>query len=494
VAFSLNGYALNGYAAKNCRGRENDAAPTSNTFGKIMSAPRSFIATDWLSGSAKAFQGNILDFYRDCERRGGLVATHIWRYPVYVVTDPALIEEILVRKQASFGKSSGLRVTLAAFGRGLLTSDGDLWRQQRRILQPAFSKRRVHGYRRYMEAAMARLLSSWGDGGVRDIHRDMTDFCFDVLAHALFGEDMAAGRPYVVAAAEALHEFHQYFVARPVAMAGGLVAAAFRRLSVAMGHPDYMIDLSRLPTKPGRRFRKTVADLDAFASGLIARRRLSRGGGGDDLLSLLLDARDDRGQPLDERQVRDEVVTMFFAGHETGAAALTWAFYLLAQHPAVAAAVAAATDAGLSERVMRESLRLYPPAHRIARTVLEPCEIGGVSLKLGSEVIIPQWAVHRSRRHFDDPDAFRPERWTDEMEARLPRFAYFPFGGGARTCIGNHFALHESHYALTTILRAYELAALPGVHVATQVGVTMLPRKGSLPLAVRRRFARPQFS
>jgi cytochrome P450 len=452
-------------------------------------------ASDWLSGSARAFQGNILDFYRECERRGGLVATHIWRYPVYVVTDPALIEEILVRKQASFGKSSGLRVTLAAFGRGLLTSDGDLWRQQRRILQPAFNKRRVHGYRRIMEAAMARLLSAWGDGGVRDIHRDMTDFCFEVLAHALFGEDMAAGRPYVVAAAEALHEFHQYFVARPVAMAGGLVFAAFRRLSVALGHPGYMVDLSRLPTGPGRRFRQTVADLDAFAAALIARRRRAAAGGtgsdgdGDDLLSLLLDARDDRGQPLDERQIRDEVVTMFFAGHETGAAALTWAFYLLAQHPRAAATVAAATDAGASERVMRESLRLYPPAHRIARTVLEPCEIGGVGLKLGSEVIIPQWAVHRSARHYEDPDAFRPERWTDEMQARLPRFAYFPFGGGARTCIGNHFALHESHYVLTTILRAYDLAVLPGVDVSAQVGVTMLPRGSSLPLAVRRRRA-----
>jgi len=446
---------------------------------------------DWLSGSAKAFQGDILDFYRDCERRAGLVATHIWRYPVYVVTDPALIEEILVRKQASFGKSSGLRVTLAAFGRGLLTSDGELWRQQRRILQPAFNKRRVQGYRQYMEAAMARLLSAWGDGGVRDIHRDMTDFCFDVLAHALFGEDMAAGRPYVVAAAEALHEFHQYFVARPVAMAGGLVAAAFRRLSVVLGHPDYMIDLSRLPTKSGRRFRKTIADLDAFAAALIARRRRAsaraRTDDGDDLLSLLLDARDDRGRPLDERQVRDEVVTMFFAGHETGAAALTWAFYLLAQHPHVGAAVAAAQDGSVSERVMRESLRLYPPAHRIARTVLEPCEIGGVSLKVGSEVVIPQWAVHRSERHYDDPDAFRPERWTEEMEARLPRFAYFPFGGGARTCIGNHFALHESHYVLTSVLRSYELAVLPGVDVKAQVGVTMLPRNSSLPLVVRRR-------
>jgi cytochrome P450 len=453
-------------------------------------ASRGLAATaGWLSGSARAFQGNMLDFYRDCERRGGLVATHLWRYPIYVVTDPAIIEEILVRKQASFGKSSGLRVTLAAFGRGLLTSDGGLWRQQRRILQPAFNKRRVERYRQYMETAMARLLASWGDGGVRDIHRTMTDFCFDVLAHSLFGQDMAEGRPYVVAAAEALHEFHQYFLARPVAATGGLLFAAFRRLSVALGHPGYMVDLSRVPTGPGRRFRRTVADLDAFAGSLIARRRRSPADEGDDLLSLLLAARDDQGQPLGAQQIRDEVVTMFFAGHETGASALTWAFYLLAQHPEAAAKVAADHDGGFTAQVMRESLRLYPPAHRIARTVLEPCEIGGVPLKLGAEVIIPQWAVHRSARHYDDPDAFRPERWTAQMEARLPRFAYFPFGGGARTCIGNHFALHESHYVLTSIVRAYDLAVIPGVDVSAQLGVTMLPRGSSLPLAVQRRHA-----
>jgi cytochrome P450 len=443
--------------------------------------------TAWLSGSAKAFQGNILEFYRDCERQGGLVATHIWRYPVYVVTDPALIEEVLVRKQGSFGKSSGLRVTLAAFGRGLLTSDGALWRQQRRILQPAFNRRRVDGYRRYMEAAMARVHAAWAEGGVRDVHRTMTDFCFDVLAHALFGEDMAEGRPFVVAAAEALHEFHQYFVARPVAATSGLVFAAFRRLSVALGHPGYMVDLSRLPTPPGRRFRRAVAALDAFAASLVERRRRASDLGGDDLLALLLAARGDRGQPLDAQQIRDEVVTMFFAGHETGASALTWAFYLLAQHPEIAARVAAADDSVFTEQVMRESLRLYPPAHRISRTVLAPCELGGVRLKLGAEVIMPQWAVHRSARHFEEPEAFRPDRWTSDMEARLPRFAYFPFGGGARTCIGNHFALHESHYVLTSILRAYELAVVPGVDVSAQLGVTMLPRGSSLPLVVRRR-------
>jgi cytochrome P450 len=219
----------------------------------------------WLAGDAEAWRGDILEFYRQCEREAGIVATHLWRYPVYVVTDPALIEEVLVKKQASFGKSSGLRVTLAAFGQGLLTSDGELWRQQRRILQPAFNRRRVERYVPHMRAAMGRLLAAWGRGGVRNVHRDMTDFCYEVLADALFGEDMAAVRPFIVDAADALHEFHRFFMGRSM-MVGGLLAAGLRALAVAAGRPDFMVDVSRLPTAAARRFRETVAALDDCAA------------------------------------------------------------------------------------------------------------------------------------------------------------------------------------------------------------------------------------
>jgi cytochrome P450 len=211
---------------------------------------------------------------------------------------------------------------------------------------------------------------------------------------------------------------------------------------------------------------------------------------------MLLAARDDAGAPLSERQIRDEVVTMFLAGHETAASSLTWALYLLAAHPPVAERLAAALDgdaggAGEREidRVMREALRLYPPAYRISRTAVQACKLGGHPVKPGVEIMIPQWAVHRSARFYDEPDAFRPERWTPAFTAALPRFAYFPFGGGPRTCIGNSFAEIEGSVALGHICRRYELRVPPRARVAPYLGVTLLPRDNVLELEVRRRRA-----
>ena len=228
---------------------------------------------------------------------------------------------------------------------------------------------------------------------------------------------------------------------------------------------------------------------------MFTRRRAAPAG--DDFLSMLLGARDDTGAPLSEGQIRDEVVTMFLAGHETAASSLTWALYLLAAHPPAAQRLSAALDAGGAceheiDRVMREALRLYPPAYRISRTAVEACDLGGHPVEPGVEIMIPQWAVHRSARFYDDPDAFRPERWTPAFTAALPRFAYFPFGGGPRTCIGNTFAEIEGSVAIGHICRRYELRVPPHAQVAPYLGVTLLPRENILELEVRRRTgARP---
>jgi cytochrome P450 len=444
----------------------------------------------WLAGSAAAFKGDTLQFYEQCERQAGMVQTHAWRLPVYVVTDPALIEEVLIRKTSAFAKSSGLRLAQRAFGNGLLTSDGPLWLRQRRAMQPSFHAKRLAQYRVHMHDGMARLLASYGSGGVRDIYRDMTDFCFEVLSRSLFGEDMTKGRPLLAAATAALHEFHEIFVARWFGMFTGVVLTGLRALFSAMGRPELTFDPSLIPTAYARRFRNTMGELDAFAAEVIRKRRARKEGPGDDLLGILLSAKDERGRPLGDRQIRDEVVTMFFAGHETGAAALAWAFYLLAQHPEVAQKLAEAEEGStaLADGVLREALRLYPPAYRIARTVLSDCEIGGYSVKKGAELIIPQWAVQRSARYFDQPLAFRPERWTPQFSAQLPRFAYFPFGGGPRTCIGNNFAISESHYVLSTVVRAYDLSVpTRTASVRPQLGVTLTPAGNSLKLKLRPR-------
>jgi cytochrome P450 len=443
---------------------------------------------EWLCGGALRLRRDVLAFYRQCEQQGGFVRTHVWRLPLCVVTAPDLIEEVLVRKQRSFMKSGGLRSTRRAFGQGLLTSDRQLWRRQRRTIQPAFHARRIDRYGALMEAATARLVDSFAGGQTRNIHEDMTDLCFEVLALSLFGEQMREARPLVAAAAEALHAFHHLY-AQWIGAFGGLVFAGVRALSTALGRPDFVADPTWLPTSYARRFRDAVADLDRYVAALIQRRR--RQPPGDDFLSLLLAAVDETGAPLPDRLVRDEVVTMFLAGHETAAASLSWALYLVASRPEVGRRLGAELDAGagaeLLAQVMREGLRLYPPAYRISRTAVETCHIGPFEVKAGTEVLIPQWAVHRSPRYFTEPDAFRPERWTPDFIAGLPRFAYFPFGGGPRTCIGNSFAEQEGNVVLGTICRRFELRVPAGARVSPYLGVTLLPRDNHLPLELHRR-------
>jgi cytochrome P450 len=450
--------------------------------------PRLEPRLEWLCGGALQLRRDVLAFYQRCEQQGGFVKTHVWRLPLCVVTAPELIEEVLVRKQRFFIKSGALRSTQLAFGQGLLTSDRELWLRQRRVIQPAFHARRLERYAQLTAAATERLLGSFRDGEVRNIHHDMTDLCFEVLAGSLFGEPMPEARPLVAAAAEALHDFH-HLHAQWIGAFGGLAFAGVRALSTALGRPDFVADPTRLPTPYARRFRQAVAALDRFVATLIARRRQQPAS--DDFLGLLLAAVDDTGAPLDDQLVRDEVVTMFLAGHETAASSLSWTLYLLAQHPAVAQRLAAELDAGqgatLLDQVMREALRLYPPAYRISRTAVNACNIGGFSVQAGDEIMIPQWAVHRSPRHFAEPDAFRPQRWTEAFIAGLPRYAYFPFGGGPRTCIGNGFAEVEGRAVLAGICRRFELRVPAGAQVAPYLGVTLLPRNNALPLEVRRR-------
>ncbi|HET6983562.1 MAG TPA: cytochrome P450, partial [Myxococcaceae bacterium] len=385
----------------------------------------------WLYGAALDARSDILGFYRRCEEEGGLVRTHIWQLPICVVTAPELVEEVLIRKQRCFIKSAGLRSTRLAFGEGLLTSDRDLWLRQRRTLQAAFHARQLEIYGRLAEDACRQLLDTFEHGEVRNIHHDMTELCFEVLARSLFGEELTEAQELVSAAAETLHAFHHLY-AQWVGAAGGLAFAGVRALATALGRPDFVVEPTLLPTSYSRRFREAIGELDAFVEALLERRRREKRDG--DFLSLLLSARDDAGRPIADRQIRDEIVTMFLAGHETSASSLSWTLHLLARHPEVAEDLSLQLEQGggeeLLDQVIREGLRLYPPAYRISRTTVAPCRIGEHEVTPGTEIMIPQWAIHRSARHFEAPDEFRPERWTPAFLEALPRFAYFPFGGG----------------------------------------------------------------
>lgn len=454
--------------------------------------PRARRRLQWLHGSALDAREDILGFYRRCEEEGGAVATHIWRLPILVVTAPELVEEVLIRKQQCFIKSAGLRSTRLAFGQGLLTSDRELWLRQRRTLQAAFHARQLALYRTSMEESCRRLLDTFRDAEVRNVHHDMTELCFEVLARSLFGEDLPVARALVGATAEALHAFHHLF-SQWVGAAGGLAFAAVRGIATALGRPDFVVEPTLLPTTYSRRFRRAVHALDAFVAALIERRRGEPGSG--DFLSLLLSARDERNLPLDERLIRDEIVTMFLAGHETAASSLSWTLYLLARHPEIARALALQLDQGDGserlEQVTREGLRLYPPAYRISRTAVARCRIGDHEVGRGTEIMIPQWAIQRSARWFDAPDEFRPERWTRPFMESLPRFAYFPFGGGARSCIGHSFANLEASVVLAAVLRRFTLAVPAGFEAEPFLGVTLLPRDNRILLEVRRRPSPP---
>jgi len=232
--------------------------------------------------------------------------------------------------------------------------------------------------------------------------------------------------------------------------------------------------------------RAAMAGLDNIVFEFIERR--SAEPPREDLVSVLLAARDETGAPLSRQQIRDEIVTMFFAGHETSAAAISWTLFLLAGHPEVARALAAEPEGGmLPDQVIQEALRLYPPVYRVGRTVIESCRLGSEEFPAGAEVTIPLWAVQRSPRYFDHPSEFRPMRWTLDFMKSLPKFAYFPFGGGPRICIGNHFGFHEAVQVVTEINRRYELRLAPGTSAMPELGITLLPREGSLRLEYQRR-------
>lgn len=439
---------------------------------------------DRLSGSAYALAGDTLAFYQACERSSGIVRTHCWGLPVYVVTEPALIEEIFIRQKHCFVKSAGLRANRRAFGNGLLTSGGAQWRRNRQIIQPAFRVSKLGLYWPWVDAAMDRVLGSWGHTGVRDVHKEMADLCFEALAVPLFGEDLADVRMFIVEAVAALHEFHQS-CSRGVAV-GGLAVAAMRAVSTWLGHPEFFFDPSLLPTKSALRLRLAIAELDRFVYDFIDRR--AKMPVRDDLVSLLLAARDASGAALSRREIRDEIVSMFFAGHETGAASISWTLYLLAKHRDIATRLAAEPPGStLGHLILHESLRLYPPAYRVSRTAIQPCQIGAMKITSGAEIVIPQWAVHRSPRNFCHPEEFRPDRWTPEFTRKLPKFAYFPFGGGQRTCIGNNFGFHESVRVVTEINRRFQLRLHEASEPSPQLGITLLPKEGSLKMDFRRR-------
>ena len=411
---------------------------------------------------------NPLEYFTKIAREyGDIAGLRVLNFKTIFINHPGLIEEVLVTNARKYSKGKVLRANRHVFGEGLLTSEGDFWLRQRRLAQPAFHRARVASYAATMVEYTQRMLDGWRDGEERDVHREMMRLTLQIVGKTLFDADVESDAQEVGKSLELLLE----------------IGANFRR-TIFVPH--------WLPTPANLRVKREVAQIENILYRIIAERRASSRDAGD-LLSMLLHAQDEDGSRMTDRQLRDETITLFLAGHETTASTLSWTWWLLAQNPAVEAKLHAELDAVLGDRapalddlpklayaghVITESLRLYPAAWGLARLVVEDHEIAGYPVTKGMGVAMAQWVVHRDARWYDAPEEFRPERWNDDLLKRLPRFAYFPFGGGARQCIGNTFALMEATLILATIARKFRLRLVANHPVVPLASITLRPRHG----------------
>ena len=432
-----------------------------------------------LFGSGSNFARDQLGFYTACAREyGDFVPVRFGPRRAALVYHPDAIEEILVTRNRDFIKSPGVRLLAQLLGNGLLLSEGAVWLRQRRLVQPAFHRQRVAAYGEVMIDYTARRVEQWKDGDVIDAHAEMMALTQAIVAKTLFDADVS-DQSYAIA--QTLNVLFEDF--------GGRLGSLLQYL------PDWF------PAPANLRRGRAVRRLDEVVYRMIEERRRSDEDRGD-LLSILLHAQDaDDGTRMTPRQVRDEVMTLFLAGHETTAVALSWAWYLLAQYPEVDARLADELRTGVGERapsvtdlpklkyaemIINESMRLYPAAYGLGRQAAKRTEVTGYPLARGTIVIIPTWVVQRDARWFDDPETFRPERWADDLARRLPRYAYFPFGGGPRQCIGNGFATMEAVLLLATIAQRFRLTLEPGQRIRPVPYVTLRPEPGPRMRLVRR--------
>jgi len=423
----------------------------------------------FLVGVLPEFRKNPAEFHERMARQyGDIVFIPLGRQKIYSVGHPDAIRDILVTHQNKFKKSRMLERARVLLGDGLLTSEGDLHRRQRRLVQPAFHRDRLAGYGAVMVERSAVLREQWKPGQSMDVLQEMMRLTLAIVAKTLFSTEVDSEADEIGTALTQVFDLFE------------IILMPFSEI------------LEKLPLPAVRRFHRARKRLDETIYRLIAERRVDGRDAGD-LLSMLLLAcdEDDQGRMTDQ-QVRDEALTLFLAGHETTSNALTWTWYLLSQNPPAEAAFHAELDRVLAgrlpsfedlpqlrytESVLAESMRLFPPVWAIGRRALEDYPVGDFVIPARSVVLMSPYAVHRDPRWFPDPLEFRPERWLTEDPAR-PKFGYFPFGGGARVCIGERFAWMEGILILAALGQRWRLRLEPGHPVETHARITLRPKHG----------------
>ena len=435
-------------------------------------------------GQSFRYVSNVIGLMQEAATYGDLVTVSVKPALVYLVNHPELVRELLVVNHRSVGRGRLTDTLRYLLGMGLVTSDGPLHLRQRRLMQPQFHHRRIEGYGQIMTDFTLRHQERWRDGDTVDLAQEMSDLTLHIVVKTLFDLELA---DTVRRIGDSFELSNNYIKARD-------------------NQPPGLRNLfHRLPLPFTRRFRQSLDFLDETVYDLIEQHRQSDREGSD-LLSLLLQARDDAAEnPEDavmtDRQLRDEVITLFAAGHETTAMALTWTCYLLATHPDAQARFHAELDATLggrsptvndlpnlafTDRVLTESMRLYPPIWSTGRMTFQPIELGGYHIPAGAALVSPPFIVQRDARWFDEPLEFRPDRWTPEFRESLPAFAYFPFGGGPRLCIGEGFAWMEAKLVLATLGQRWAMQHNAGHKIELQPLVSLRP-KGGMPMRLERR-------
>ena len=394
----------------------------------------------------------------------------IWNRQGYLITNPHDIRHVLQDNAKNYHKSTLYERLKDTLGNGLVTSEDAYWLRQRRIAQPAFHRERIARSAGVMAREASKTAESWeaiaASGGSLDVLHEMMHLTQSIVLAAMLGSDSTR----LTDSARAWSFVNEY-----------------------IGENFWKVGLTaRWPTPRNRRFHRAVALLDRTIFQLIDDRRRNRAET-DGLISMLLSARDpETGEGMTDRQLRDEVMTFFLAGHETTALALTWAWYLLALHPASRSLLEAEIDLVLDGRqpafedlerllytrmVIEETMRLYPPAWGFSRRALAADRIGEYDLQPGWLVFVIPWIMHRHPKYWDDPERFEPERFSAAQSAARPKFIYLPFGAGPRQCIGNHFAMAEAQIILATLVQRYRLHLVPGQHVVPRPLITLRPRE-----------------
>ncbi|GLQ31569.1 cytochrome P450 [Litoribrevibacter albus] len=427
----------------------------------------------FLLGSIKPFTQDLLNFMTSARQaHGDFIHFKLGPVDTYLICRPELIRRVLVSDQDKFIKNRNFwKHFTSLFGLGLLTNEHQSWRVHRKLSAPAFQPKRIANYADFMVSYTQEMMSHWQEGAEIDLHDELMEVTARIVAKALFDADLGEHNEQLLTAMHTLEGLIPTRMARPFSWQDSI------------------------PTKSNRQYWKALKKLNQVVDGFIQHHKDQerQGQESNSLLSVLMQARYEDGSRLPDKQLRDEVITLFLAGHDTTAITLSWALYLLSLHPEKRAKLEEEVDSVLAGRdpgwddlkllpytrsIIKETLRLYPAAHLIGRETTEDIEMDGVILKKGASVLISPWLMGREETYFDDPLSFKPERWTETFEKDLPKGVYVPFSAGPRVCIGEGFAMMESIILLSSIVKNFRLNYEHSETVEPFPSITLTPHGG----------------